>query len=195
MRGSSRRLSESVQIAYFGALLTPAEADGLVHESEEELNFGGVDGTAPSATAKDETPCFRRRSPRLRDWLSQLGHASLEERAAILLQLAEVAWANGVVLNAEGAALELASRIPGVDEATPTALLTSARLRREGGQRGTLDIARRGLGELGVPWSALIYFELAGDSEEVLGALLEKSKARGQANRFRSTFDELRQPA
>lgn len=191
MNGNFCSLPESVQVACFGAFFAIAEVDHHIHESELELIFRAVERAELSPAAVRDIQLFRVQPPRLSKCLIELAGASREIRIAVLLQLVEVAWADEVLRDEERAALARACRLLAVGEALLRPLLGYVRLKSEGGRVRSLDVARQELEDVGVPVSALTYFDLEGGHKEILDVLLRKLRTQDHASRFRSMVVDL----
>lgn len=167
-----------------------AKADGHIQEAEVTVIFRAAEQGELSEETEDRIRKFREEPPRLSDCLERLGHASDVIRIAVLLQLVEVAWADGIFQQKEREALANASHLLRIPKKFLTPLLTYVRL-REREESTIVEVARRELEDLGVPRAALSYFDLGDGRAAILDGLLEKLRERGRTNRFRNMVSEL----
>jgi hypothetical protein len=154
---------EQLRIAYAGALLGMAAADGAIDKDELRLLVDLTDPEGLSDGGRQMLLEFLIEPPPLRDALEPFVFADPTLRYALLLNLHETAWINDLLSEAQGQLLELARISLAVTEAQSAALANFAAQLRSVRLRGLDDRkaaeitshAAAGLAAVGVPLTAV----------------------------------------
>ncbi len=156
-------LPEQLRIAYAGALLSMAVADGALDKDELRLIIDLTDPEGLSAGGRQMLFDFLIEPPPLRDALEPFVFAEAALRYALLLNLIEVAWINDRLGDTQAQLLELARISLAITEAQSAAIHTFAAELRSVRLRGLDDRAAAeittnaaaGLAAVGVPLAAV----------------------------------------
>jgi uncharacterized tellurite resistance protein B-like protein len=159
------KVSENDRLAFYGALLAVATADGQIDKEEMELVFGMMDLENMSEKAKREVQSYIITPPTLWDCLRKLSQADEILRFGLMVNIVDVAWANDEIDSNEEKAILLAKSELNVTHQQLEAIKSFIQKMREIRARGldddqaadALKLAASGLSAVGVPIAALYF--------------------------------------
>jgi tellurite resistance protein len=159
------KVSENERLAFYGALLAVATADGQIDKDEMELVFGLMDLENMSEQAKREVQSYIITPPTLWDCLRKLSQANEILRFGLMVNIVDISWANDELDSNEEKAILLAKSELNVTDQQLEAIKTFIQKMREIRTRGldgdqaadALKLAASGLSAVGVPIAALYF--------------------------------------
>jgi hypothetical protein len=159
------KVSENERLAFYGALLAVATADGQIDKDEMELVFGLMDLENMSEQAKREVQSYIITPPTLWDCLRKLSQANEILRFGLMVNIVDISWANDELDSNEEKAILLAKIELNVTDQQLEAIKTFIQKMREIRTRGldgdqaadALKLAASGLSAVGVPIAALYF--------------------------------------
>lgn len=156
-------LPEHQRVAYAGALYAVAAADGALDKDELQLIIDLVDLDGLSPAGRRLILGYVLIQPSLADTLAPFAHAEAPVRYALLLNLAEIAWANDLLDPRQDALLSEAQHTLQVTDEQYRAIWRFIRELRAVRLRGRNDaqaaqatqVAAAGLAAVGIPIAAV----------------------------------------
>lgn len=156
-------LADQQRVAYAGALLAFAQADGTLDKDELLFLFELVDLDGLQAASKQQIQQYMVTSPPFAGMLGEFSAADDVLRHALMLQLIEMAWINDIVADAQRALLKQAQQALNINDEQYAAIERFAAEMRRLRLRGQNDNlaaeaaknAVAGLTAVGVPIAAV----------------------------------------
>lgn len=159
------KIPESDRLAFYGALLAIATADGSFDKDEMNFIFGVMDLEGMSESAKRQVQSYIIEPPPLGEHLRALSMADETLRFGLILNLIDTVWANDELAPDEEQAIKLAQYELRITDEQVKAMQEFVHKMREIRERGLDDnqaadavkTAASGLGAVGIPIAA-VYF-------------------------------------